>query len=134
MGCIPLKIRRSEAVLLILTAIFIALTAVMAYLPTRAPEAVLVKTEIPAPAEQLYLAGDSGETAEPVGIININTAGEDALIHLPGIGSELAQRIVLWRTQHGPFEKPEDIMNVSGIGAKTYEAMAGLITCQEDSQ
>ena len=49
------------------------------------------------------------------GLININTADEALLCTLPGIGEARARAIVSYRTQRGPFEKPEDIMKVSGI-------------------
>ena len=129
-----MKMRRSEWVLLAMTALFLAAMAVLAYLPTRTEPATLVKTEISAPAEELLIPAQGGEAADAVGLININTAGEDTLTHLPGIGPELARRIILWRSQHGPFDAPEDIMQVSGIGERTYEAMAGLITCQEETE
>ncbi len=68
-------------------------------------------------------------TAGPVGnLININTASKDELESLPGIGSTLAQRIVDYRTQHGPFQNIEDIMNVSGIGINTFDNIKNLIT------
>jgi competence protein ComEA len=60
--------------------------------------------------------------------ININTAAQAALEELPGIGPALAQRIIDYRDENGPFEQPEDVMNVSGIGPATYEKLEELIT------
>jgi len=54
--------------------------------------------------------------------ININTAPVEKLIELERIGAKYAQRIVEHREMYGPFEKPEEIMNVKGIGEKTWEA------------
>ena len=54
--------------------------------------------------------------------ININNASVEGLIQLKGIGPKKAQRIVDHREEHGPFEKPEDIMKVKGIGPKTFES------------
>lgn len=62
------------------------------------------------------------------GKININTAGVADLDKLSGVGPALAQRIIQYRTEHGPFARPEDLKNVSGIGAKTYEKMASQVT------
>ena len=62
------------------------------------------------------------------GKININTAGETELDKLSGVGPALAGRIIQYRTEHGPFARPEDLQNVSGIGAKTYEKMASQVT------
>lgn len=69
------------------------------------------------------LPADSGLT----GLVNINSAGEAELQTLPGIGPVKAAAIVAYRQQHGAFARPEDIMNVSGIGEKTYEKLKPLI-------
>ena len=60
--------------------------------------------------------------------VNINTSGPAALEALPGIGPALAQRIIDYREQNGPFAQPEDVMNVSGIGPATFEKLEGHIT------
>ena len=54
--------------------------------------------------------------------ININTAPIEQLMKLERVGAKYAQRIIEYRESNGPFEKPEDIMNVPGIGKKTWEA------------
>jgi competence protein ComEA len=53
--------------------------------------------------------------------ININTASVEELAKLDRIGPKYAERIVQYREINGPFEKPEDIMKVKGIGQKTLE-------------
>jgi len=61
-------------------------------------------------------------------LVNINTASQQELDTLAGIGPALAQRIIAYRTAKGPFTKIEDIQNVSGIGAVTFEKIKDLIT------
>lgn len=63
-------------------------------------------------------AGESGQTAD--GRININTATEAELCNIPGIGGTRAAAIVAYRESNGSFQKPEDIMNVSGIKEGLY--------------
>lgn len=60
--------------------------------------------------------------------ININTASKQELMGLPGIGAVLAQRIIEHREAHGPFKAIEEIMNVKGIGPKTFERIKNKIT------
>jgi len=60
--------------------------------------------------------------------VNINTAGVDELLTLPGIGKAYAERIVEYRQKNGPFKKVEDIVNVRGIGEKTFEKIKDRLT------
>jgi len=60
--------------------------------------------------------------------VNINTAGVDELVTLPGIGKAYAERIVEYRQKNGPFKKVEDIINVRGIGEKTFERIKDRLT------
>ncbi len=59
--------------------------------------------------------------AEEPGKININTASADELTKLKQVGPNYAARIIEYREKNGPFQKPEDIMKVKGIGPKTFE-------------
>ncbi|HDS29799.1 MAG TPA: ComEA family DNA-binding protein [Firmicutes bacterium] len=65
---------------------------------------------------------------ENSGLLNINTATLDELQSLPGIGSELASRIINHRNIHGPFARIEDILVVDGIGEAKFKAIKHLIT------
>jgi competence protein ComEA len=73
----------------------------------------------------------SDAPALPGELININTATLEELDSLPGIGPVLAQSIIDYRTDNGDFLALEEIMNVSGIGQATFDAMQGLITVGE---
>lgn len=66
------------------------------------------------------------------GKININTATAAELQNLPRIGPKVAQRIVDFRTQNGPFKKIEDLMKVRGIGEKVFEQIKDRITVGEN--
>ena len=60
--------------------------------------------------------------------LNLNTATEAQLEALPGIGPAMATRIVEYRKKNGPFKKAEDLMNVKGIGEKSFLKLKALIT------
>lgn len=62
------------------------------------------------------------------GVVNINEADADTLKTIPGISEKLAEKIVQYRDENGKFENKADIINVSGIGEKTYAAIAPYIT------
>jgi competence protein ComEA len=69
--------------------------------------------------------------------VNVNSADTTQLSLLPRVGPSVAQRIVEYRKQNGPFKKAEDLMLVQGIGEKTYQllkpyiAIAGETTLKE---
>ena len=68
--------------------------------------------------------------AEDLKKININTASADELMDLKGIGEKKAAAIIEFRETNGIFKKPEDLMKVSGIGPKTFEANKNRITVE----
>lgn len=74
---------------------------------------------------------DSGgavvEEPSEIGRININSATVKELDTLPGIGEATATDIVIYREQHGAFDKIEDIMNVPGIKEAKFEAIKEYI-------
>jgi competence protein ComEA len=59
--------------------------------------------------------------------VNINTASAEELAQLKGIGPSHASKIVAYREKNGPFKMPEDLMQVSGIGQKTFDTNQELI-------
>ncbi len=66
-------------------------------------------------------------TDENFGKININTALQEELATLPGIGETLAERIVAYREENGSFKDTKELLNVSGIGEAKWEAIRDLI-------
>lgn len=66
--------------------------------------------------------------ASKEGLVNINTATEAELDTLPRIGPVIAKRIIAHRKEHGNFKSVEELMNVSGIGEKTFARLKDLIT------
>ncbi len=62
--------------------------------------------------------------------VNINTAAWPELMELPEIGESLARRIVDDRQAKGPFQSPEDLLRVRGIGEKTLELMRPYLSAE----
>jgi competence protein ComEA len=73
------------------------------------------------------LADDSATAATPAGVVNINTPDVTQLSLLPRVGEKAAQRIVDYRTAHGPFKKATDLMQVKGFGSKSFERLSAYI-------
>ena len=59
--------------------------------------------------------------------VEVNTASKQLLTYVSGVGPKLAERIVQYRNENGPFASREDMKNVSGLGEKTFEQCAGFL-------
>jgi competence protein ComEA len=84
--------------------------------------------EISSPVGNANLSYNSSASIQAGAKLNINTATLSELETLPGIGPVLAQRIIDYRQQKGPFRTIEDLQNVPGIGAKRFSELQELIT------
>ncbi|UVJ37844.1 ComEA family DNA-binding protein [Arthrobacter sp. CJ23] len=74
------------------------------------------------------LGGDAGSGAGGGGKVNLNTASAEELGTLPRVGPVMAQRIVDWRREHGPFASVEELDAVDGVGPKLMESLKNLVT------
>lgn len=73
------------------------------------------------PSTEGYIELLPGET------VNINTAGPEELMKLPGIGEVIAQRIIDYRAEHGPFRSVEEIAEIEDIGPGRLEQIREMI-------
>lgn len=87
---------------------FVAPALALALLAISAAPAAAAEADAAAPAKK---------------VVNVNQASADELARLPRVGAKLADRIVAYRTQHGPFKRPEDLMSVKGIGEKMFTSL-----------
>ena len=83
-------------------------------------DTITVTEEVSAEAVADTSASAAATEERSEGLININTADAAELMKLKGVGEKTAGKIIEYRAQ-SPFEKPEDIMNVKGIGEKKFE-------------
>jgi competence protein ComEA len=78
-------------------------------------------------------AADSGTTGEAtVRQVDINKASTTELTAIPGVGNALAQRIVEFREEHGPFQRIEDLLKIKGIGEKSFQKMKPHVKVEKD--
>ena len=77
----------------------------------------------------------AGKAAAAVpAVVNLNTATATQIATLPGIGEKAAQRIIEYREKNGGFKKIEELMNVKGIGEKSFLKLKPLITVSAGSE
>lgn len=112
------KLTKSEGILLGLTALFLCVLSVLSLRDRAAPPGLSVRSA---------LAQEAAESA----VLDLNTATAQELSTLPGIGPELARRIVSYREEHGPFTAAEELMEVPGIGPGKFSAVADSITVED---
>lgn len=127
-------ISRYEAAALGLTAAFVLFTSGWFFASRTAADPYTV-TVSQSQAEPASSAGQSrdGESSRPESLLEgeripVNTADAYELDRLPGIGPTKAQAIVDYRTEHGPFQRAEQLLEVSGIGQATLEGLLDYIT------
>lgn len=114
------KITKGEIFLLGLTAVFLAGLLCLSHQDRQA--GITVDTEIAVPQEQVV---------PDFSPLDLNSATAEELAQLPGIGPELAARIIAYREETGFFSTTEELMEVSGIGEGKLAALEGRITAQK---
>lgn len=87
----------------------------------RAAPDIQVTVQEPGERTDLQEPGAAGLT------VNINIAGPRELTALPGVGEGLADKIVAYREENGPFRAPEELMSVPGIGEGLFDAIQEYI-------
>ena len=89
--------------------------------------ALLAALAVPAAAQQAA-APQPASAATAEAVVNLNTATAAELESLPGIGKSTAQRILEYRQKSGGFKKIEELMNVKGIGEKSFLKIKNRLT------
>ena len=101
---------------------------------THAGQEVTIETQRPALQESEQQTQEEPAPAQSEGqtLLDLNTAQLHELQTLPGIGPVIAQRILDYREQFGPFRTKEQIKDVQGIGDVRYEQIEALIAVEDE--
>ena len=67
-------------------------------------------------------------------VVNLNSATAAQIASLPGIGPKTADLVVQYRVKNGPFKKIEEIMNVRGIGEKSFLKIKDRLTVADSKK
>ncbi|MFW7407360.1 MAG: helix-hairpin-helix domain-containing protein [Rothia mucilaginosa] len=82
--------------------------------------------DVPPAALRRALNDTVEDCVNAVGV-NLNSASVQLLAHVAGVGTATAERIVAYRTEHGPFTNRQQLLDVPRLGAKTFRQAAGFI-------
>ena len=89
---------------------------------------VLRVGEIAPPQRKQSKRKAASRTAQPQAVIDLNSADEQALAGIPGIGPTLARRIVEYRRLNGPFASLDELADVAGMTQRRIDAMTAYVT------
>lgn len=99
------------------------------YAPNReVPVSMSVRAETGSQINPADTTDEEEKTDESAQVININTATNERLQELPGVGPAYAERIINWREENGAFTSKDQLLEIKGIGDKRLARIKPLIT------
>jgi comEA protein len=120
---------RNEQIALLMLSVALIVGIVVSYIDRTNSDAIpefdVLKSVVPIPEISPDSSTDSLETAIS---IDVNEATAKDFQRLPGIGPQIAQRIVDFRAASGGFQNLDDLTKVSGIGPKTLDRLRNHLT------
>jgi competence protein ComEA len=105
---------------------FLIGTLIVAFVAT-GPEAWAQATKTTTPK-----SASTRQRATPSAPVNLNAATQTQLQTLPGVGAGTAQRILDYRQKNGAFKKIEELMNVKGVGEKSFLKLKPFVSVGTD--
>ena len=128
-----MKLGKAQRALLLVTALFLTFTLAF-FIGRRSVHAQITTEHAPEDlVRELPEQTDEPDQNAPAAAarVELNSATLSDLESLPGIGPVLAERIVQWRTENGPFVSAEQIMDVEGIGEGKYAEIRNQIYVED---
>ena len=120
-----MKLNKAEKIILVLTLLVLVFTLGVHMGIHRSRDPFTIHTQ---PRTESTLREDGNDEAKDAPRININTADQETLMTLPGIGEVLAGRIIDYRKKHGAFQSIDEITQVEGIGNGIFSRICTSIT------
>ena len=117
--------REQRALIGLAAALFIGMLVAVSdwYGPSHSEDFSVVPRAVAPPPPLEVVVAERGP-------LSLNSATVAELVALPAIGPKIAERIVAFRRERGPFERLEQLTEVNGIGAKTLEKLRPLLTVE----
>lgn len=128
-----MKMRWYEWIILIIAIVLVGAFFIIYMLTCHAGNQSITVERIPlyqqSVSEKHEAAGVSNEleVSETNSIVNINTADQETLETLPGIGTEKAKAIIEWREENGVFMFVDELLEIDGIGEELLDAVRDYI-------
>lgn len=132
-----MKLEKSQWILMILSVLFVTFT--LAFFIGRNSVSTVITTQSmaqPLPVQTSTAEHDDVPAQETVQIIehprvDLNTATQEELEDLPGIGPKLAERIIAWREENGSFLSVEQLLDIDGIAEGKLEDMKDFVYVED---
>ncbi|NQS99751.1 MAG: helix-hairpin-helix domain-containing protein [Candidatus Omnitrophica bacterium] len=116
--------KQEKVILIFLSLSFVSGLGISAYKKSQQ------KIELSVQPYKMAALQDADRLIEQHSKVNINSFKTDELTALPGVGPKLAERIIAHHRTHGAFRTKEELMQVKGIGEKTFEKIKGAIVLE----
>ena len=141
---VPTSLVRRIAAIVALCVLVATGTATWLVSATADAKPAAVRAAVPAPAKAAPEASadaDDGDDERPAkagkkqvsGKLNLNSASDEQLQMLPGVGPSKAERIVAWRQKNGGFKRVADLRKVKGFGFKTLKKLEPYLDVKGDT-
>ena len=111
-------VRRANQTIIALGVVAVLILVAVWWVRNGGLEGKLVEHDPPAPHGSKTAPAHKADF-----VVDVNHAEVAELVELPGVGQAIAERIVEYRKQNGPFQSVDDLREVTGIGPKTLEAL-----------